>query len=176
MHIEGAASTMAERQALAVLGDGALKHQFVVGVRVEWVRHDLRVLMLRSADRPVIVVRGGGAMCLMYANEARVKQMRPVEKAAPALSGPVGGSVSYVLGLDDVVLGDGGLSSGAVSGRCYNFKKANRETFTTTLDNGITSLASPSWKTYTSFSDLVRVCARKCIPRGCRIKYISYQA
>ena len=31
------------------------------------------------------------------------------------------------------------------------------ETFTTTLDNGITSIASPSWKAYKSFSDLVRV-------------------
>ena len=37
--------------------------------------------------------------------------MRPVEKAAPALSDPVGGSVSYV---DDVVLGDGGVSSDVV--------------------------------------------------------------
>ena len=57
--------------------------------------------------------------------------------------------------------------------RRYNFKKANWETFTTTLDNDITSLASPSWKAYKSFSDLVRMCARKCIPRGCRTKYIS---
>ena len=31
--IKGAAPTVAERQALAVLGDGALKHLFVVGVR-----------------------------------------------------------------------------------------------------------------------------------------------
>ena len=67
--------------------------------------------MLRSADRPFIVVRGE-ALCLMCEEEARVVQMRPVEKAAPALSGPVGGSVSYVLGLDTVVLGDGGVSSG----------------------------------------------------------------
>ena len=58
--IEGAAPTMAERQTMAVLGDGALKHQFVVGVRDEWVRHELRRLMLRSADRSFIVVRGGG--------------------------------------------------------------------------------------------------------------------
>ena len=57
--------------------------------------------------------------------------------------------------------------------RRYNFRKANWESFTTTLDNGITSLASPSWKAYKSFSDLVRVCTRKCIPRGCRTKYIS---
>ena len=56
--IEGAAPTVAEHQALAVLVDGALKHQFVVGVRDEWVRHELRRLMLRSADRPFIVVRG----------------------------------------------------------------------------------------------------------------------
>ena len=57
--------------------------------------------------------------------------------------------------------------------RPYNFKKANWETFTTTLDNGITSLTSPSWKAYKSLGDLVGECARKCIPRGCRTKYIS---
>ena len=57
--IESVAPTAAESQALAVLSDGALKHQFVVGVRDEWVRHELRRLMLRSADKPVIVVRGG---------------------------------------------------------------------------------------------------------------------
>ena len=56
--IEGAAPTMADRQALAVLGDGALNHQFVVGVRDEWVRHELIRLMLRSVDRTFIVVRG----------------------------------------------------------------------------------------------------------------------
>ena len=69
--IEGAAPTVAERQALAFLGDGALKHQFVVGVRDEWVRHDLKRLMLRSADRPFIVVREE-ALCLMCEEEARV--------------------------------------------------------------------------------------------------------
>ena len=36
--IEGAAPTVTKRQARIVLGDGALKHQFVVGVRDEWVR------------------------------------------------------------------------------------------------------------------------------------------
>ena len=56
--IESAAPTVAESQALAVLGDGPLKHQFVVGVRDEWVRYDMRRLMLRSADRPFIVLRG----------------------------------------------------------------------------------------------------------------------
>ena len=105
--IESAAPTVAERQALTVLGDGALKHQFVVGVRHEWVRHELRRLVFRSADRPFIVVRGE-ALCLMCDEEARVVQMRPVEMAAPVLSGPVGGSVSCVLGLDAVVLDDGG--------------------------------------------------------------------
>ena len=39
--IESAAPAVAERQALVVLGDGSLKHQFVVGVRNEWVQHDL---------------------------------------------------------------------------------------------------------------------------------------
>ena len=107
--IESAALTVAARHAPRVHGDGALKHQFVVGVRDEWVRHDLRRLMLRSADRPFIVVRGE-AMCLMCEEEARVVQMRPVDEAAPALSGSVGGSVS----LDAVVLGEGGVSSGSV--------------------------------------------------------------
>ena len=37
--IEGAAPTVLERLPLAVIGDGALKHQFVVSVRDEWVRH-----------------------------------------------------------------------------------------------------------------------------------------
>ena len=50
----------------------------------------------------------------MCEEETRVVQMRPVEKAAPALSGPVGGSISHVLGLDAVVLDDGGVSYGAV--------------------------------------------------------------
>ena len=111
--IEGAAPTMAECQALAVLGDGAPKHRFVVGVRDGWVRHDLRHLILRLADKPFIVVRGE-ALCLMCEEEARVEEMRPVEKAAPALSAAVGGSVSCVLGVDAVVLGDGGVSSGVV--------------------------------------------------------------
>ena len=73
--IESAASTVAERQARVFLGDGALKHQFVVGVRDEWVRHDLRRFMLRSADRPFMVVRGE-SLGLMCEEEARVVQMR----------------------------------------------------------------------------------------------------
>ena len=50
--------------------------------------------------------------------------------------------------------------------RRYNFRKANWESFTTTLGNGTTYLASPSWKAYKSFRYLVRVFARKCIPAG----------
>ena len=91
--IESVAPTAAESQALAVLSDGALKHQFVVGVRDEWVRHELRRLMLRSPDKPFIVVRGE-ALCLMCEEEARVMHMHPVGKAAPALSEQVGGDVS----------------------------------------------------------------------------------
>ena len=56
--IEAAAPTVADCQALTVLDDGALNDQFVVGVRDEWVRHELRRLMLRSADRHFIVARG----------------------------------------------------------------------------------------------------------------------
>ena len=111
--IEGAAPTVAERQALPVLGHDALKHQFVVGVRGEWVRHELRRLMLRSADRPFIVLREE-ALCLMCEEEASVVELRPVENGASGLSGHVRGSMSCVLSLDAVVLGDGGVSSGAV--------------------------------------------------------------
>ena len=44
----------------------------------------------------------------MCEEEDRIVQMRPVEKAAPVLSDPVGGSLSCVLGLDALVLDDGG--------------------------------------------------------------------
>ena len=111
---------MAERQALVVLGDGALEHQFVVGVRDGWVRHELRRLLLRSADIPFIVVREE-ALCLMCEEEARAVQMRPVvEKAAPALSGPVGGSVSNLsvgdVPVDMELCGVDTVLSSAVSG------------------------------------------------------------
>ena len=69
--------------------------------------------MLSSADRHFIVVRGE-ARCLMCEKEAPCCTDVQVEKAAPTLSGPVGDSVSCVLGVDAVVLGDGGVSSGAV--------------------------------------------------------------
>ena len=119
--------TVAERQALAVLADGALKHQFVVGVRDKWVRHELRRLVLRSADRPFIVVREE-ALCLVCDEEARAVQMRPVvEKAAPASRGLVGGSVSNV-SVGDVSVSCGGdmelcgvdtvLSSAVSGGLC----------------------------------------------------------
>ena len=77
------------------------------------MRLELGRLVWRLADRPLIVVRGE-ALCLMCEEEDRVAQMRPVENATPALTVPVGGSVADVLGLDAVVLGDGGMSSGAV--------------------------------------------------------------
>ena len=70
--------------------------------------------MLRSADKPFIVVREE-ALCLMCEEEVRVVQMRSVETAAPALSDPVGGSVSCMLDLDVVVLDDGGVSSGSMA-------------------------------------------------------------
>ena len=77
------------------------------------MRYELRRLVVRSADIPFIVLRGE-ALCMTCEEEACVMQMRPVEKAAPALSGPVSGSVSCVLGVDPVVFGDGGVSSGVV--------------------------------------------------------------
>ena len=40
---------------------------------------------------------------MMGEEDVRMVQMRPVEKAASALSGPVGGSVSHVLDVDAVV-------------------------------------------------------------------------
>ena len=118
--IESTAPTVAERQALAVLADGALKHQFVIGVRDEWVRHELGRLLLRSADRPFIAVREE-ALCLRCEEEARAVQMRPlVDKAAPALSGPVGGRVSNVsvgdVSVDMEMCGVDKVFSSAVSG------------------------------------------------------------
>ena len=117
--IEGAAPTVAQRQALAVLDDDALRHQFAVGVRDEWVRRELRWLMMESADKPSIVVREE-ALCPMC-EEDRVVLMRSVEKATPALSVPIAcvsvvDSVADVLCVDGVVLGDGGLSCGGVGG------------------------------------------------------------
>ena len=106
--IEGIAPTVAERHALVVHVGGALKHQFVVSVCVM-----SGCDMLRSADKSFIVVCEE-ALYLMCEEKARIMQMRPVEKAAPVLSGPVGGSVSYGLGVDAVVLRDRGVSSGAV--------------------------------------------------------------
>ena len=50
----------------------------------------------------------------MCEDEACVLHMQPVENVASGLSEPVGSRVSCVLGLDDVVLGDGGVSSGDV--------------------------------------------------------------
>ena len=61
----------------------------------------------------------GGALCLMCEEEARVVDMRPVEKAAPALSGPVCDNVSCVLGVNAIVLGEGGGSSDAVGRYVY---------------------------------------------------------
>ena len=63
----------------------------------------------------------------MCEEEVRVVEMRPVEKAAQALSAAVGGSVSCVLGVDAVVSGGGDmelcgfdtvLSSAVVGGMC----------------------------------------------------------
>ena len=72
--IEGAAPTVAERHALAFLADAALKHQFVVGVRDEWVRHELRRLVLMLAYKPFIVVLEE-AMCLLCEEEAVVNDI-----------------------------------------------------------------------------------------------------
>ena len=79
---------MAKRQAPAVLGDDALRHHFVVGIREEWVRRELRWLMMASADKPFFVVREE-SLCLMCDEEDRIVQMRSVEgNATPALSVP----------------------------------------------------------------------------------------
>ena len=138
--IEGAAPTIAERQALAVLADGALKHQFVVGVRDECVRYELRRLVLRLADKPFIIVREE-ALCLLCEEEASVVAMRPVEKAAPCLSGPVGGSMSCVLGLDAVVSCDGGVTAGDV-GRCVSVGDERRDMELSGVDTVVSGIIS----------------------------------
>ena len=81
--------------------------------------------MLRSADRPFIVVREE-ALFLMCEEEARAVRMRPVvEKAAPALSGPVGGSVSNLsvgdVSVDMELCGVDTVLSSAVSGVCVTW-------------------------------------------------------
>ena len=83
------------------------------------MRYELRQLVLRLADKPFINVREE-ALCLLCEEEASVVAMRPVEKAAPCLSRPVGDSMSCVLGLDAVVSCDGGVTAGDV-GRCVSF-------------------------------------------------------
>ena len=125
--IEGAAPTIAERQALAVLADGALKHQ-------------LRRLVLRLADKPFIIVREE-ALCLLCEEEASVVAMRPVEKAAPCLSGPVGGSMSCVLGLDAVVSCDGGVTAGDV-GRCVSVGDERRDMELSGVDTVVSGIFS----------------------------------
>ena len=142
--IESAAPTIAERHALAVLADGALKHQFVVGVRAEWVRDELRRLVLRLADKPFIVVREE-ALCLVCEEEASVIEMRQVEKAASGLSGPVGGNrpMSCVLGLDAVVSCDGGVTadSGDV-GRYVSVNDERRDIELSGVDTVVSGLIS----------------------------------
>ena len=138
--IEGAAPTIAERQALAVLADGALKHQFVVGVRDECVRYELRRLVLRLADKPFIIVREE-ALCLLCEEEASVVAMRPVEKAAPCLSRPVGDSMSCVLGLDAVVSCDGGVTACDV-GRCVSVGDERRDMELSGVDTVVSGIFS----------------------------------
>ena len=60
---------------------GMILNYYSVSVRDERVRHELRLLMLRSVDRHFVVVREE-ALCLMC-EEVRVVNIRPVEKAAP---------------------------------------------------------------------------------------------
>ena len=85
--IEGAAPTVAESQALTVLGDGALKHQFVVGVQGEWVRHELRQLMLRSADIPFTVERGEDVALLIPLFGSSVVDCRTRNRVSPGVTG-----------------------------------------------------------------------------------------
>ena len=85
--IEGTAPTVAERQALTVIGDGALKHQFIVVVRVEWVRHELRQLMLRSADIPFIVERGEDVALPIPLFGSSVVDCRTRNRVSPGVTG-----------------------------------------------------------------------------------------
>ena len=138
--IEAAAPTVAERQALAVLADAALKHQFLVGVRDEWVRHELRRLMVRLAGKPFIIVREE-ALCLLCEQEASVIEMSQVEKAASCSSGPVGGSRSCVLSLDAVVSRDGGVTAGDV-GRCVSVGDERRDMELSGVDTVVSGIIS----------------------------------
>ena len=73
----------------------------------------------------------------MFEEDARVMQMHQVEKAAPALSGAVGGIVSYVLGLDAVVLSDGEVSSGAMGRSVGDVSVSSRVVFDTVVSGAV---------------------------------------
>ena len=62
--IEKAAATLAERQALTLLRDNALKEQFAQGVRQQSVRQELRRLALASVGRPFFQMRDEALLLL----------------------------------------------------------------------------------------------------------------
>ena len=62
--MEKAAVTRAEKEALVLLRDNALKEQFVRGVKEHSVRHELRRIVLGSADQSFLVMR----YCHCWAN------------------------------------------------------------------------------------------------------------
>ena len=104
------------------------------------MRYELRRLVLRLADKPFIIVREE-ALCLLCEEEASVVAMRPVEKAAPFLSGPVGDSMSCVLGLDAVVSCDGGVTAGDV-GRCVSVGDERRDMELSGVDTVVSGIFS----------------------------------
>ena len=96
--------------------------------------------MLRLAGKPFVLVREE-ALCLMCEEEASVVAMHPVEKAASGLSGPVGGNMSCVLGLDAVVSCDGGVTAGDV-GRYVYVGDERRDMELTGIDTVVSGIIS----------------------------------
>lgn len=56
--------------------------------------------------------------------------------------------------------------------RRYNFKKADWPKFSRMLDEKVQTIA-PVPEEYEHFVELVKLCSRACIPRGCRTTYIQ---
>ena len=55
--------------------------------------------------------------------------------------------------------------------RRINFKKCNWKLFSNELDHKINDIA-PNWKSYDTFTKIVKETARRHIPRGCRTSYV----
>jgi len=55
--------------------------------------------------------------------------------------------------------------------RCFNFKRADWDSFSTKIDAGVARI-DPAPEKYNEFLDIFRTISRETIPKGCRSNYI----